>query len=397
MTKSKTFKKTLSFILVYMIFSLTIFIGFFALNFYLGKGVKIAETLPNSKNLDYQEVDWEGLNKIKGYGLLVDSKGNILKSFNRDLSGKIDLFQVLGYSNYENTDTSLFSYDTREGNKLLLLFPKTSLSLNPTININSNIPGGNLTVGSLVLVFLGLYILGTYLLIRRLGRFFQAEQKRAYIKELAEKDRLFSGLAHDMKTPLTAIIGYNQALEDGLIPKDQELAYYEKIQKSAYTLKSRLDSLMDFSSLGSPGSYKMERGDILEAVRRYVGHAYFYFQDAGVFINIDFGDQESFYQVFDPDLVDRLLQNILQNTIDHQDKPVQINISFKDKTLFIKDTGKEIPKDLWENIFNPMVTGEESRTGEKNRGLGLANVKRICQIHNWQVFYNAKGFQIKFS
>lgn len=54
-------------------------------------------------------------------------------------------------------------------------------------------------------------------------------------------------------------------------------------------------------------------------------------------------------------------------------------------------------KDLWETIFNPMVTGEDSRSGEANRGLGLANVKRICQIHNWQVFYNEKGFQIKFS
>lgn len=397
MTKSKTFKKTLGFILVYMAFSLVLFIGFFALNFYLGQGTKLAGTLPATEEIAYQDLDWEDLNKIKGYGLLVDSQGNILKSFNKDLSGKIDLFQVLAYSNYENTDTSLFSYDTIEGNKLLLLFPKTSLALNPTININSNIPGGNLTVGGLVLAFLGLYILGTYLIIKRLGKFFQAEQKRAYIEELAEKDRLFSGLAHDMKTPLTAIIGYNQALNDGLIARDQEKAYYEKIQKSAYTLKSRLDGLMDFSSLGSPGSYKMERGDILEAVRRYVGHAYGYFQEAGVGVNIDFGDQESFYQAFDPDLVDRLLQNILQNTIDHQDKPVEINISFKDKTLFIKDTGKEIPKDLWETIFNSMVTGEESRTGEKNRGLGLANVKRICQIHNWQVFYNEKGFQIKFS
>lgn len=397
MTNSKTFKKTLSFILVYMIFSLTIFIGFFALNFYLGKGTKIAETLPKSKNLDYQEVDWEGLNKIQGYGLLVDSDGNILKSFNKDLSGRIDLFQILGYSNYENTDTSLFSYDTSTGNKLLLFFPKTNVSLNPTININSVIPGGNLTVALLALTFLGIYILGTYLLIRRLGRFFQAEQKRAYKEELEEKDRLFRGLAHDMKTPLTAIIGYNQALQDGLIPKDQERAYYEKIQKSAYTLKSRLDGLMNFASLGSKKSYELRRGDILETTRRYIGDTYSYFSDAGVLINIDFDDQESFYQDFDPDLVDRLLQNILQNTIDHQEKPVQINISFKDKTLFIKDTGKEIPKDMWETIFEPMVTGEDSRTGETNRGLGLANVKRICQIHNWQVSYNENGFQIKFS
>lgn len=382
---------------LFIVLTLAMVIGFFVLNFSLAKGPTAADTIPDGPRASYEEIDWDSLKVIEGYGALIDSNGKILKSFNKDLSGTIDLFQALGYSNYASSDTTIFTYDSGEDQKLILFFPKTHIGIDPAIKVNSYIPGGSMTVGAIALLFLGLYILLTYLLIRRLGKFFQREQKREYMEELEEKDRLFRGLGHDMKTPLSAIIGYNQAMKEGLVPEDQRILYHEKIQKSAYTLKTRLDGLMSFAALGSQPTAKMEKGDILEATRRYLGENYSYFKENGLTVNILFPDDQSFETVFDRDLYFRLLQNILQNSIDHQEVPLESNISFKDKTLIIKDTGVEIPEEMWDQIFEPMVTGDASRSGEKNRGLGLANVKRICRIHHWEVAYNHQGFQIKFS
>lgn len=46
-------------------------------------------------------------------------------------------------------------------------------------------------------------------------------------------------------------------------------------------------------------------------------------------------------------------------------------------------------------MWEPMVTGEESRTGEKLRGMGLANVKKIVELHGWKIEYDDGKFKIK--
>ena len=396
MTNSKVFKGTLSFMFLFILLTVVVFLAFFGVSFKLSKGTDIVKMIPEGEYVNYDDVNWKEYEKLKGYGILLDEHGNVVKSFNKDITGKQNLFDVLNYSNHFNSKYSLFSYDSRDNTKLMIIFPKKYIELQPTYNLNSGVSNENMDFLLIFLAFLFLYIACTYFLIKRLNIFLRKNQEEIYKMEMEEKDRIFKGLAHDMKTPLSAIIGYNQAIQQGLVKEEKLSEYYEKISNSANILRNRIDGLMNFTNLGASEVYEFKRGDILEAIRRYVGENYGYFLKNQANIEILFSDEEKFLIYYNKELFDRLLQNILQNSIDHNEGSVDISIDFKDKNLFIKDSGKGIEKELWEKIFEPMVTGDPSRSGNSNRGLGLANVKRICKLHGWKVSYGDSGFQIEF-
>lgn len=382
--------------LAFVLFSTVSFLALFALTYTLSNGSFIKNKIPQGTYVDYEKVDWEDYKALEGYGILLNQEGEVLKSFNKEWKGKMTVSTLLEYNHFSKKE-SVFSYNSKNGSKLLIIFPKKYIEMTPTFMINSEL---SRKTPPLLVAFLGMglvYILGSYFLMKNLAKFLRKDQDRVYKEELEEKDQLFKGLTHDMKTPLSAIIGYNQAIREGLVKEDQVDLYYEKIGRSAQLLKTRLDALMNFTSLDTKENFDFISGDILEAVRRYVGENYSYYVKNQATIEILFEDQKKFTTKYNKELLNRILQNILQNSIDHSEGPVTIYLSFENKTLFIKDTGPGIPKDLWEKIFDPMVTGDPSRSGEGNRGLGLANVKRICQLHKWRVFYNEKGFQIHFS
>ena len=115
-------------------------------------------------------------------------------------------------------------------------------------------------------------------------------------------------------------------------------------------------------------------------------------------IEIRFQDDESYITAFDPVLFARLLQNILSNSVQHNKPGVSIYVDWdaKGKCLVLGDDGPGIPESLRDSLFDPMVTGDRSRTGEHFRGMGLANVKRIAQLHGWEIEYEGE-FRIKLN
>lgn len=396
MKKNKIFQASFLFILVFIIFSFLMFALLIACGMILPKTRNILQIIPQSEKAVPEQINWNEFQKLGGYGLLVDEQGHILQSFNKKMSGQIQLFEVLAANNYFDSEQSLFAYDCAGQTKLLIFIPSSHVTLTPTLQMKAGMTAEDYPMTLIMIAIGALYFLGVYFLMKQLSKFLKADQERRFQAEMAEQDRLFKGLAHDMKTPLSAIIGYNQAMKEGLVPPNLLDSYYGKITKNAYLLRDRLNGLLSFTQLGNAQLYHFNLADLLEEVRRYVGENYSYYAANEATIDVLFGEKESFMTPFDKELFDRLLQNILQNSIDHNQPPVTITIRFEDQTLFIKDSGPGIQKDLWERIFEPMVTGDESRSGEQNRGLGLANVRRICQLHHWKVGYDERGFHIGF-
>ena len=183
-------------------------------------------------------------------------------------------------------------------------------------------------------------------------------------------------------------------MDEDIIASDKREEYLKAIGRNAEVLNQRVDELLEFSSLDSFHVNK-ENKDILELVRRYVGDNYSYFLDNNASIEILFDENDKYFVRVDEKLFQRVLQNLLQNSIDHNKDSVVISIDFIDNKLIIKDNGRGIdPKNI-ENIFDPLFTEDSSRQGEKLRGMGLSNVKKICELHNWQVYYK-NGFVISF-
>lgn len=392
-TKKNIFKNTIIFTLVFL---LSTIIFFASLSKILdGDSFEnvFGDYMPVSDNIDESELDWEKIAELGGSAFVVDGN-KVIRSYNKKYNKEYSYSQLLDFTTLYEGNQNTFVFDTYDGNKLFLNYPseKVSTIINFDLNKGESSLKSNLIV--LIFIIIGGYILIIYLIVRWLSYKINNELLEIHKKQEKDKDLLFKGIAHDVKTPLSVILSYSRAMDEDIIASDKREEYLKAIGRNAEVLNQRVDELLEFSSLDSFHVNK-ENKDILELVRRYVGDNYSYFLDNNASVEILFDENDKYFVRVDEKLFQRVLQNLLQNSIDHNKDSVVISIDFIDNKLIIKDNGRGIdPKNI-ENIFDPLFTEDSSRQGEKLRGMGLSNVKKICELHNWQVYYK-NGFVISF-
>ena len=87
----------------------------------------------------------------------------------------------------------------------------------------------------------------------------------------------------------------------------------------------------------------------------------------------------------------RVITNLITNAMRHNPKGTKIKVSVtsdslstaEDVRIFVADSGNEIPSPLCDQIFDPFVTGDESRASGAGTGLGLALSTKICDMHGF--------------
>ncbi|WP_306489781.1 sensor histidine kinase [Anaerococcus octavius] len=392
-TKKNIFKNSIIFILVFLI---TTVLFFASLSKILNDNTfdsVFGEYIPVSNDIDDSLLNWDKISELGGSGFVVDGN-KVIRTYNKKYNKEYSYSKLLDFVTLGGENQSTFVFNTYDGNKFFLNYPSEKVS--STVNFNLNKGKSSLKTNVLLFLLLAIssYILIVYFIVRWLFYKINNELAEIYNKQEKEKDILFKGIAHDVKTPLSVILSYSRAMDENIIASEKREEYIKAIEKNAGILNERVDELLEFSSLNS-FKVKKEKKDILELVRRYVGDNYSYFLDNKTFVKILFNEDDKFFIDVDEKLFQRVLQNLIQNSIDHNKNEVIITIDFKIDKLIFKDNGKGIdPKNI-ENIFVPLFTEDASRQGEKLRGMGLSNVKKICELHNWQVYYK-DGFVIAF-
>ncbi|MFO3716047.1 sensor histidine kinase [Anaerococcus cruorum] len=392
-TKKNIFKNSIIFIVVFIVATALFFTSLSKiLNDNTFDNV-FGEYIPTSDKIDESSLNWEKIAELDGSGFVVDGN-KVIRTYNKNYNKEYSSSQLLDFVTLGEEGQSTFVFNTYDGNKLFLSYPNDKVSTTVNFNLNK----GKSTLKTNVLVFLLLivstYILIIYLIVRWLSYKINNELAEIYKKQERDRDILFKGIAHDVKTPLAVILSYTKALDENLVINEKRELYLKSIERNAAILNDRVDELLEFSSIDN-FTIEKENKDILELVRRYVGDNYSYFLDNNACVEILFDENDKFFACVDEKLFQRVLQNLLQNSIDHNKENVVISIDFIDDKLIIKDNGRGIdPKNI-ENIFDPLFTEDSSRQGEKLRGMGLSNVKKICELHNWKVYYK-NGFVISF-
>ena len=392
-TKKNIFKNTIVFIIVFIIATALFFISLSKiLNDNTFDNV-FGEYIPISDNVDESSLNWEKIAELGGSGFVVDGN-KVIRTYNKNYNKEYSNSELLDFVTLGEEGQSAFVFNTYDGNKFFLSYPNDKVS--PTINFNLNKGESTLKKNILIFLFLiiGGYILIIYFIVRWLSYKINNELAEIYKKQERDRDLLFKGIAHDVKTPLAVILSYTKALDENLVINEKRESYLKSIVRNAAILNDRVDELLEFSSIDNL-TIEKENKDILELVRRYVGDNYSYFLDNKAYIEILFAENDKFFVDVDYKLFQRLLQNLIQNSIDHNEKDVIITIDFKDDKLIFKDNGRGIDSKDIENIFDPLFTGDTSRQREKLRGMGLANVKKICELHKWKISYK-DGFVISF-
>ena len=226
--------------------------------------------------------------------------------------------------------------------------------------------------------------------IRRIGESFDRFSDRLAESE-AERRRLDEGrqkliadISHDLKTPITVIAGYADAICDGKVPPEETQRYLHVIQAKAQTLTELVDTFHEYSKVEHPEFVlHPERTDLCEFLREYLAGKYDEIDLAGFSLEISIPEKPVFCPLDQPQFR-RVLDNLLSNALRHNRLGTalfsDVTVSGTQALLRVGDNGAGIPPERAKYIFDPFVVGSDARTG-KGSGLGLAITRRIMEKH----------------
>ncbi len=219
--------------------------------------------------------------------------------------------------------------------------------------------------------------------------------------EKTKQNTIIASISHDIKTPLTSILGYSElAAKESTNPKTKE-KYLNTIHNQALVMKEIVEEFDDYLSCNIKDETKVEK----IAISHLVDYLYDYYKEDLKEKNIDFKVKTNCPNlIIEVDLskFKRVFSNIITNSIRHYDKDkkilnININEEKNGKIKFeIADNGQGCKEDLIK-IFNPLYTTDKSR---KISGLGLSICKEIIESHNGTIkAINNKlgGFSIIFT
>ena len=198
----------------------------------------------------------------------------------------------------------------------------------------------------------------------------------AYRRTEETNRQLMTNLSHDVRTPLTTLIGYLDAAHKGIVRGKERDDYIETARRKAYDLKEYIDVLFDWFKLGSNEfSMSLSTVDLTELTRNILACWIPIFEDTHIDFIVDIPEQPFRVQI-DPDGYMRILNNLIQNVISHShgDK-IEIALSEQGGNIKIRlsDNGVGMDKEDLKHIFERLYKCDKGRS-EKGSGLGLSIV-----------------------
>ena len=214
-------------------------------------------------------------------------------------------------------------------------------------------------------------------------------KKLAYENE-KKKDELIVYLAHDIKTPLTVVIGYLSLLNEiDDMPRVQRKKYLELVLNKSYRLEELINELFDVARFNSEkiilGKEELNLNLMIEQI---IDDFYPILNDLNKKINFKATKTLNIYA--DPDKLSRVFNNLIKNAINYSKDNTDIDINARKSNseiiVSVTNKGKMIPKDKLDKIFENFYRIDESRTSKTGgSGLGLAISKEIVSLHGGKI------------
>lgn len=217
-----------------------------------------------------------------------------------------------------------------------------------------------------------------------------------------KKDELIVYLAHDIKTPLTSMIGYLSLLSEIKdMPQEQRNRYIDIALDKSYRLEDLINELFDVARFNSE-KIVLEKEEInLNLMLEQIADD-FYPTLKEMNKKINFTSDEKTILYADPDKLSRVFNNLIKNAVNYSKENTDINISIINKenqvTVNITNKGKQIPKEKLDKIFEKFYRLDSSRTSKTGgSGLGLAIAKEIVELHGGRIYAESDMKETTFS
>ncbi|MBQ2450647.1 MAG: HAMP domain-containing histidine kinase [Lachnospiraceae bacterium] len=220
------------------------------------------------------------------------------------------------------------------------------------------------------------------------------------IREMTEQknQQLYAGIAHDLKTPMTMLLGYAKLLEQNNNVSDEDRNRYIRtiIEQTEHT-NALLDSLLAYTKLENQSyQLKKKKQDIVECLRECVANYYPMLEEAEIQLELLLPEKEIICN-FDNVEMKRVFTNLLANMVKHNPLKTACIIRLEEVCnegdgekkicIIVADNGPKIPCNLHSTIFDSFVVGDDSRNTKNGSGLGLSISKKIIERHSGKLFY----------
>ena len=234
--------------------------------------------------------------------------------------------------------------------------------------------------------------LGLAILVGALGVFlffFVIYRQRVRIRELAKLEKFrrefIADVSHEIKTPLTGIMGVMDILSDGSGKDSASPLLLSMLKKEATRLNGLVQSILDLARLEREGdALNLEEVDLAELVREQAEKFKVEFRGG------DVSSPQSLVRC-DPQLIGQAVSNLIGNAVRHsgsEEISVTVECDAKAARIVVEDHGVGIPAEHATQIFERFHRVDPARAAETGgAGLGLAIVRRIARLHGGDVSY----------
>lgn len=242
-----------------------------------------------------------------------------------------------------------------------------------------------------------------------LGTLASDVNKMAYdLNELMKKERqwenqknnLITNLSHDLRTPLTSILGFLELIGKNT-NNNEKLKHYCNISlEKAKKLKSSIDQLFEFAKINNM-DLKLNKTEIgIEELIEQVTMGFIpSFEDNNMEYRI-ISKSKGLKVNADPILLARAFENIISNSVKYasEGKYLDIIIDKENDNAIIKfvNYGEEIKQEDLANLFNKFYRVEKSCDKREGTGLGLAIVKTVMELHSGEINISSSKEKTQF-
>ncbi len=238
-------------------------------------------------------------------------------------------------------------------------------------------------------------------------------QLAANFNEMAEgldkmedyRSRFIANISHDLRSPITSIQGFLNAILDGTIPPEKQEKYLHTVLDETYRLTKLTNDILELSKIeNSEIVLNKENYDINEMIRNIVLKFETRVMDKKINMNVVFVHESSWVYA-DAQKIERIIYNLIDNAVKFTGENGIITIKTEDIDdkiyITVSDTGIGLADDEAKHIFERFYKADSSRgMDKKGMGLGLSIVKEIIKAHEEAITVDSKkgeGTSFRFS
>ncbi|PRR81202.1 sensor histidine kinase [Clostridium vincentii] len=217
-----------------------------------------------------------------------------------------------------------------------------------------------------------------------------------YTKKEISMDKMLSNISHDLKTPLTVVLGYIETikLDDNISSEEREILL-SKVHIKTLEVIALINKFFDLAKLESGDKdVPMSRVNMNEVCIKNILDFYENLTANGYEVNIDI-PEKSIYALGNLEALERIMNNLISNAIRYgsDGKYIGLKLSCDDSFCYVEiwDKGKGIDEINVEKVFERMYTLEDSRNKlYQGSGLGLTITKRLVEKLGGEISLKSK-------